>query len=452
MVDAWQVRSLDAYREIPRVGRRTRLASCHREALWPVFERSRAELPRAVWAVERAGLQAGGRRAPVSMWIRELLDHGLAPQVFVLERLPPHQDWRGAERSAIERWRTWPDSDLPYVHPPQTPKSTAVEIREVSLLNVQAGGWAAVQSPQGFGRCEGIRQSDRETLSRCGRIALLPPGIDPPGRRTLRQSLAGLPDGSAAASPQTVQGVPDDLVGRDGFDGSFIEFASPALHFLDPLRLEFQPGFDAREQSDRQSLPLVRRQLQRLRFQLLGGHDFLVSGHSERYAPALLRGRGRRVTAPSRSRVHRGKSMADRDTGIGPDGNHEDRTDTVSVFNGPPPLIGVHPDEDAKTQTVATWLAARTRAQDDEAGAGSGDARSGARCGPGRCASCLTRICLSALRRSAAWLAAETPFVRVVHHHGERPAASRQRVPAGANITPQAAPLRRCRIHRHMWR
>lgn len=41
VVDAWQVRSLDGYREISRVGRRTRLASSHRESLWPVFERVR---------------------------------------------------------------------------------------------------------------------------------------------------------------------------------------------------------------------------------------------------------------------------------------------------------------------------------------------------------------------------------------------------------------------------
>jgi mRNA-degrading endonuclease RelE of RelBE toxin-antitoxin system len=39
IVDAWQVRNLETYLDISRVGRRTRLASSHREALWPVFER-----------------------------------------------------------------------------------------------------------------------------------------------------------------------------------------------------------------------------------------------------------------------------------------------------------------------------------------------------------------------------------------------------------------------------
>ena len=41
VVDAWQVQTLEAYRETPRVGRRTRLATSHRDVLWPVFERIR---------------------------------------------------------------------------------------------------------------------------------------------------------------------------------------------------------------------------------------------------------------------------------------------------------------------------------------------------------------------------------------------------------------------------
>lgn len=37
VVDAWQIQTLADYVELPRVGRRTRLASSHREALWPQF-------------------------------------------------------------------------------------------------------------------------------------------------------------------------------------------------------------------------------------------------------------------------------------------------------------------------------------------------------------------------------------------------------------------------------
>ncbi len=40
------------------------------------------------------------------------------------------------------------------------------------------------------------------------------------------------------------------------------------------------------------------------------------------------------------------------------DGNSEDRSDTVSVFNGPPPRIEVLPDELAEAAAVGKWLAA----------------------------------------------------------------------------------------------
>ena len=81
-----------------------------------------------------------GRRAPVYEWIRSLQEEDLSPEIFVLERIPATASWREAEREAISRWRHWPESDLPYVHPPQTRKSQAVEIKSVSILNVQAGG------------------------------------------------------------------------------------------------------------------------------------------------------------------------------------------------------------------------------------------------------------------------------------------------------------------------
>ena len=41
------------------------------------------------------------------------------------------------------------------------------------------------------------------------------------------------------------------------------------------------------------------------------------------------------------------------------DGNREDRTDTVSLFNGPPPRIELHGDEEVEMDAVAEWLAAR---------------------------------------------------------------------------------------------
>jgi superfamily I DNA/RNA helicase len=43
VVDAWQLRTWEAYRDIPRLGRRTRLREPQREALWKVFARVQAQ-------------------------------------------------------------------------------------------------------------------------------------------------------------------------------------------------------------------------------------------------------------------------------------------------------------------------------------------------------------------------------------------------------------------------
>lgn len=44
VVDAWQLSSWEAYRDVPRLGRRTRLPESRRAALWAVFERVRSAL------------------------------------------------------------------------------------------------------------------------------------------------------------------------------------------------------------------------------------------------------------------------------------------------------------------------------------------------------------------------------------------------------------------------
>lgn len=41
VVDAWQIDTLDAYRDVPRLGRKNRLGSKQRERVWPVFVRTR---------------------------------------------------------------------------------------------------------------------------------------------------------------------------------------------------------------------------------------------------------------------------------------------------------------------------------------------------------------------------------------------------------------------------
>lgn len=44
VVDAWQLGSWEAYRDVPRLGRKTRLAEAQRQHLWSIFERVRADL------------------------------------------------------------------------------------------------------------------------------------------------------------------------------------------------------------------------------------------------------------------------------------------------------------------------------------------------------------------------------------------------------------------------
>ncbi len=44
VIDAWQISTWEAYRDVPRLGRKTRLGEKQREALWPGFERVRATL------------------------------------------------------------------------------------------------------------------------------------------------------------------------------------------------------------------------------------------------------------------------------------------------------------------------------------------------------------------------------------------------------------------------
>jgi len=41
VVDAWQLHSLDSYRDVPRLGRKNRLGSKQRERVWPIFVRTR---------------------------------------------------------------------------------------------------------------------------------------------------------------------------------------------------------------------------------------------------------------------------------------------------------------------------------------------------------------------------------------------------------------------------
>jgi len=77
-----------------------------------------------------------------------------------------------------------------------------------------------------------------------------------------------------------------------------------------------------------------------------------------------IRGRSRNLRVNYRT-SHQIRRQADRL--LGPeatdvDGNREDRSDTISVFNGPPPVIRVLPTEAQEIKSVGTWLAERSKA------------------------------------------------------------------------------------------
>ena len=87
--------------------------------------------------IERA--QQGDKR-PVYQWIRELLDLGMEPEIFVWKRIEPNADWREAEKKAIRFWKNPREITFPYFHPPQTQKSKTTRIASVNLANVIHGG------------------------------------------------------------------------------------------------------------------------------------------------------------------------------------------------------------------------------------------------------------------------------------------------------------------------
>ena len=81
-----------------------------------------------------------GDKGYVYSWMRNLLDSGRSPEIFVLERVPGSDSWEEAERRQIAFWRAPSGIDFPYVHPPQTRKSTPTTIRSVKLTNIHEGG------------------------------------------------------------------------------------------------------------------------------------------------------------------------------------------------------------------------------------------------------------------------------------------------------------------------
>jgi superfamily I DNA/RNA helicase len=77
-----------------------------------------------------------------------------------------------------------------------------------------------------------------------------------------------------------------------------------------------------------------------------------------------IRGRSRTLRVNYRT-SHQIRAQADRLLGPGVvdmDGNAEDRSDTVSVFNGPPPTVRAVKNESEETKTVGNWIAEQAKA------------------------------------------------------------------------------------------
>ena len=77
-----------------------------------------------------------------------------------------------------------------------------------------------------------------------------------------------------------------------------------------------------------------------------------------------IRGRSRTLRVNYRT-SHQIRMQADRLLGpkvTDADGNDEDRSDTISVFNGPPPTIETLKSEKAEIKTVCTWLKEQAKA------------------------------------------------------------------------------------------
>jgi superfamily I DNA/RNA helicase len=90
VVDAWQLKSWEAYRDVSRLGRKTRIGGKQRELLWAIFEHARAGLAEkkaVTWAdvFGRLGddLAAGGKKSFDYAVVDEAQDLGVAEARFL---------------------------------------------------------------------------------------------------------------------------------------------------------------------------------------------------------------------------------------------------------------------------------------------------------------------------------------------------------------------------------
>jgi superfamily I DNA/RNA helicase len=99
VVDAWQLTSWEAYRDVARLGRKTRLGAKQRETLWSIFDRVRAELARRklvtwpdVFHRLTEQLAGSGKRAFDHAVVDEAQDIEIAELRFLAALASPHRD------------------------------------------------------------------------------------------------------------------------------------------------------------------------------------------------------------------------------------------------------------------------------------------------------------------------------------------------------------------------
>jgi hypothetical protein len=99
VVDAWQLTSWETYRDVARLGRKTRVGGKQREMLWSIFERVRNELTRRnavtwsdVFGRVTEQLAGGGKRPFDYAVVDEAQDIGITELRFLAALAAPHPD------------------------------------------------------------------------------------------------------------------------------------------------------------------------------------------------------------------------------------------------------------------------------------------------------------------------------------------------------------------------
>lgn len=84
VVDAWNIGDLAGYADVPRIGRRNRLGSEQREALWPVFDATRQALASRGFLTTRSFLQKLKLNSKIVTTSRSATSSLMRPKIWAL--------------------------------------------------------------------------------------------------------------------------------------------------------------------------------------------------------------------------------------------------------------------------------------------------------------------------------------------------------------------------------